>query len=69
MAVEQDTLARMASGPQWAARELVPVMPSFRIICPRLAKIAPDEAVAYDAANEKWRQELMVRLTGGSAPA
>lgn len=66
MATEQDTLARMASGPQWAAQDLVPPVPVFSTLCPRLAKIAPDEARKMDEAWKKWTADFVVRLTRGS---
>lgn len=69
MAVEQDTLSRYAPGPNWSVQALVPTVPVFSKICPKLAKIAPDEAVAYDSAWKKWEVDFVARLTRGALPS
>lgn len=58
----------MASGPEWAAKELVPAVPSFVALCPKLAKIAPEEAAKMDAAWKKWQTDFVYRLTKGANP-
>lgn len=63
---EQETLERYQAGPAWQAKELVPATPSFVKLCPKIARIAPEEAAAYDAAWKAWEKELVYRLTGGN---
>lgn len=63
---EQETLERYQSGPGWQAKELVPATPSFVKLCPKIARIAPEESAAYDAAWKAWEKELVFRLTGGN---
>lgn len=66
MPSEQETLERYQAGPGWQAKELVPATPSFVKLCPKIARIAPEEAGAYDAAWKAWEKELVYRLTGGN---
>jgi hypothetical protein len=54
------------SGPEWSAKALVPPVPKFTALCPKLAKIAPEEAARYDAAWLKWEQDFVYRLTRGA---
>lgn len=63
---EQETLERYQAGPGWQAKELVPATPSLVKLCPKIARIAPEEAGAYDAAWKVWEKELVYRLTGGN---
>lgn len=63
---EQETLERYQAGPAWQAKELVPATPSLVRLCPKIARIAPEEAGAYDAAWKAWEKELVYRLTGGN---
>lgn len=63
-----DSLAGFTSGPEWAAKELVPPVPKFAMLCPRLAKIEPAEAAALDAAWDRWTTDFVYRLTRGANP-
>lgn len=66
MPAEQDTLSRMTAGPAWSAQALVPPVPMLSVYCPKIARIAPDEVLKFEAAFKRWEEDFVFRLTRGA---
>lgn len=65
MGLSNKNAARMASGITIQQSAVMPPFPLFQELCPRLTKIAPDEAKQYDNAVKSWVDQVNQNIQAG----